>query len=497
MATITPRWEWRTFGRRFGGAEASFAALEPGGVQESDEWYLLTDGGDNVKVRDDLMDIKVLQEVDADGLERWTPVMKAAFPLPAQEVRHVFEALRSPVPDLDREAYTLERFLAELIAPRSDVRAVRVHKRRVRYVIAGCMAEVSDVVADGQGIRTIAIEAADPATVMAAVRSVGLAGYANVSYPRGLAALIDGQPERFAVIDVGTNSVKFHLAERDAAGTWTAVVDRAEVTRLGEGLEMNGAIATPALERTALAIEGMVEEARRHDALAIAAIGTAALRKASNGSQVVRALEERIGIPVEVIPGDEESRLAYLGVQAGLDLPGGVVVVFDTGGGSSQFTFGYDGGVDERFSLEVGAVRYTEQFGLDRRVSEAVLTTARQAIAADLARLDGRPRPDALVGMGGAITNLTAVKLGLATYDPAAVHGATLDRSEIDRQIELYGSQDAEARRSITGLQANRSEVILAGACIVRTIMDKLGHDRLTVSDRGLRHGVLLERFGD
>ena len=101
-----------------------------------------------------------------------------------------------------------------------------------------------------------------------------------------------------------------------------------------------------------------------------------------------------------------------------------------------------------------------------------------------------------LVAMGGAVTNITAVKLGLATYDPDLVQGAVLDRAEIDRQIELYRSRDAEARRAIVGLQPKRAEVILAGASIVRTVMDKLGQQTLTVSDRGLRHGLLIERFG-
>jgi exopolyphosphatase/guanosine-5'-triphosphate,3'-diphosphate pyrophosphatase len=98
--------------------------------------------------------------------------------------------------------------------------------------------------------------------------------------------------------------------------------------------------------------------------------------------------------------------------------------------------------------------------------------------------------------MGGAVTNMTAVQLGLAAYDPDLVQGAALDRAEIDRQIELYRSRDAEARRAIVGLQPNRAEVILAGACIVRTIMEKLGQQTLTVSDRGLRHGLLVDRFG-
>jgi exopolyphosphatase/guanosine-5'-triphosphate,3'-diphosphate pyrophosphatase len=91
---------------------------------------------------------------------------------------------------------------------------------------------------------------------------------------------------------------------------------------------------------------------------------------------------------------------------------------------------------------------------------------------------------------------MTAVMLGLAQYDPDAVQGAILGRAEVDRQIELLRTRDVDARRQIVGLQPKRADVILAGACVVRTVMDKLAQDSLTVSDRGLRHGVLLERFG-
>ena len=97
--------------------------------------------------------------------------------------------------------------------------------------------------------------------------------------------------------------------------------------------------------------------------------------------------------------------------------------------------------------------------------------------------------------MGGAVTNMTAVSKSLAAYDPDQVQGATLTTDEIDRQIELYRTKTADERRQITGLQPKRAEVILAGACNVRTILEKLGAQSLTVSDRGLRHGVLQERF--
>ena len=496
MTEIVPRWEWRWFGRRLGPAESRLQALTPIGVQESDETYLLSGAGDNVKVRDALMDIKVLREVDGNGLEQWTPVMKAGFPLPASEVTRVFAALQLEPPPLQRANYSLQEFINELAVPGGRIRAISVHKRRTRYSVGGCMAELSDVVADGKPTRTIAVESEDAAAVIAAVRSLGLSGYVNTSYPRGLAALIDGKPSLYAVIDVGTNSIKFHLGERDRDGKWRAVVDRAEMTRLGEGLEQHKVIGDAALERTAAAIAGMVDEAKRHGALATVAVGTAGLRIASNRDAVLGAIEQRTGVGIEVISGEEEGRLAYVAATSGLGLNSGSLVVFDTGGGSSQFTFGHDSLVDERFSVNVGAVRYTERYKLDGVVSAEVLREAMAAIAADLSRIDGRAVPAALVAMGGAITNITAVKHGLAHYDPAIVQGTVLDCAEIDRQIELYRSRDADARRAILGLQPKRAEVILAGACIVRTVMEKLGKQNLTVSDRGLRHGVLAERFG-
>ena len=240
----------------------------------------------------------------------------------------------------------------------------------------------------------------------------------------------------------------------------------------------------------------MADEAKRNGVRAIVAVGTAGLRIARNSAAVLETIRARTGISIQVIPGAEEGRLAYLAAKAGLHMPEGSLVVFDTGGGSTQFTFGQGTHVEERFSVDVGAARYTERFGLTGAVGPDLLRAALAAIAADLSRIDGRPRPDALVAMGGAVTNIAAVKHGLTTYDPNIIQGTVLDRDEIDRQIEMYRSRETAQRRSIVGLQPKRAEVILAGACIVRTVMDKLSQGSLVVSDRGLRHGLLAERFG-
>jgi exopolyphosphatase/guanosine-5'-triphosphate,3'-diphosphate pyrophosphatase len=480
--TIVPRWEWRTFGDR------RFAGPVPERVQESDELYLLTAASDaSVKVRDAQMDVKHLQRVGDDGLQQWMPVMKAPLPLSAADARFVLTTLAVPVPELGRDAYSLD----DLTAVSPDIRVVAVHKRREHFTLGGCMAEHTVLGTDSGSTHTIAVEGEDPARVAAAVREAGFDPRANRSVARGLKALAGIGGGRYATIDVGTNSVKFHVGERDH-GTWHTVVDRAEVTRLGEGLDATGRLQRAPIERSVDAVAAMAAEARRSGAEAIAAVGTAGLRIAANANEFIDAVRARCGVEVEVISGEEESRLAYQAAIAGLGVAEGSLLVFDSGGGSSQFTFS-DG---ERFSVDVGAAKYTERFALDGAVTPATVAAARAAIAGDLARIDGREPPAAIIGMGGAVTNMAAVSHQLAAYDSEVVQGTVLDRDEIDRQIELYRTRPAADRRGIVGLQPNRAEVILAGACIVRTVLELLGRDALRVSDRGLRHGLLVERFG-
>ena len=298
-----------------------------------------------------------------------------------------------------------------------------MHKRRERHTLGGCMAELTEIRTADAVTRTIAVESEDPASVIATIGELELGSRPNVCVARGLKALTGFGARRYAAVDVGTTSVKFYVGERRADGEWLTIVDRAEVTRLGEGLAETGRLNHAPIERTVDAVADMVDEARERGAVEIAAVGTAGLRIASNSAAFVDAVQERSGVRVEIIPGDEEARLAYVAVKASLGRSAGTLVVFDTGGGSSQFTFGHDESVDERFSVDVGAARFTERYGLDGPVTADVVAEAREAIGADLARLDGRPTPDELVGIGGAVTNLAAVKHELTAYDPAVVRG--------------------------------------------------------------------------
>jgi exopolyphosphatase/guanosine-5'-triphosphate,3'-diphosphate pyrophosphatase len=300
---------------------------------------------------------------------------------------------------------------------------------------------------------------------------------------------------RYAAIDVGTNSVKLHVAERLDDGSWRTVAGRTEITRLGEGIHESGRLGEEPLRRTVDAVAELADEARRGGVEEIVAVGTAGLRQAANSDEFLAAVRERAGVEVEVIPGEEEARLSYLAAAEALHLGEGRLGVFETGGGSSQFTFGEGGHVEERFSLDLGAVPVTERFGLDRAVDEATVRAARAEIASQLGPLRDRPALDVLAGIGGNVTTLASVQLGLDLYEPGRVRGLELEAAEVDRQIELYRTRDAEERRGIHGLQPKRAEVILAGACIVRTVLAELGRDSLTVSDQGLRHGVLIDRF--
>jgi exopolyphosphatase/guanosine-5'-triphosphate,3'-diphosphate pyrophosphatase len=463
---IIPRWEWRTFDE-VAAAEAHLASETPTQVHDSDELYLVSGGGeDTVKVRDGLIDVKRLEEIDDHGLERWMPVLKRPSTMTVADVRVLADALHA-----------------------TELRTVAVHKRRARYRIGPCAAELVDLRVDGTPMRTFAIESEDRGALLEHLRAAGLDGHPNVSYPRRLRGLTGLLRTRGAVIDVGSNSVKLHVGERDGTG-WRTLADTAVVTRLAENLRPGGPLDPGAVARTAEAVCGLALEARRAGA-PIVAVGTAALRTTGDPGTFTRAVRERCGVEVRVIPGEEEARLGFVAATsaAGRD---GDLVVFETGGGSTQFTFGAGGRIADRMSIDVGAVAITERFGLDDAVSPDVLGRAGAAVAAEL---EGRPRADAVVGIGGVFTNLAAVLHGLAPYDPAVVEGTVLDRAEIEAQIGRYRTMGAARRRGILGLQPARAEVILAGAVIVRAVLEALGHDAVTVSDRGLRHALLAERF--
>ena len=160
-------------------------------VKRSEEIYLLGPGVTaNVKIRDDLLDVKMLEKTDAQGLEQWRPVQKATFPLSDEDAAKALPLLGLPMPLREPAPRTLEQLLAMVTAPSSPVRCVRVAKLRRRFQVSDCAGELTDIAANGKATRTVAIESEDPARVSATVRELGLDAFENVNYTKGLKRLL-------------------------------------------------------------------------------------------------------------------------------------------------------------------------------------------------------------------------------------------------------------------------------------------------------------------
>lgn len=295
-----------------------------------------------------------------------------------------------------------------------------------------------------------------------------------------------------AVIDIGTNSVKMHVATVSDGGT-EVLGDFTEVTRLGEELHDTGKLGDEGIARTADAVTAFHAKALELGAETVVGVGTMALRSAENSKVFTDAVSERCGLDVEVVPGEEEARLSYLAVLSGLGTGEGRVVVFDTGGGSTEFIFGDGEEIRDRYSLNIGSRQPTEEFCNSDPVTE-------EELAAMVAHLEGEfagltPGVDSLVGMGGTVTSLGAVHHEMKVYDPDVIQGSVLTLPVVERMVTMFRSKTIAERRETVGLMPKRADVILAGATIVMTIMRKLEASELTISDRGLRHGLFYDRF--
>lgn len=184
---IVPRWEWRCFAPSLE-ALARAAGLPPDAAsRESDEIYLLDLlRTENAKIRDEILDIKRLHDIDVDGLELWEPVFKARFPIGHRELAAAFEAFGLHVAAGPRESYAIDQFLAEVIAPRPDFRVVHVHKARRGFTCDRCIAEFVQLKVEGRALESFSLEHEDPALISAALQRLGVDSHGNTSYPTGL-----------------------------------------------------------------------------------------------------------------------------------------------------------------------------------------------------------------------------------------------------------------------------------------------------------------------
>ena len=184
---IVLRWEWRCFAPSLAAIAQAVAIPSDAASRESDEIYLLDGGGSaNVKIRDGVLDIKRLRQIDADGLELWEPVFKARFPLGRSDLAAASAVWPLPLETLPGETCTVERFIEEVISLRADLHVARVHKSRRAFTFAGCIAELVQLTVDSRTLESFSLEHEDPKRILAALLTLGLDGHANTNYSLGL-----------------------------------------------------------------------------------------------------------------------------------------------------------------------------------------------------------------------------------------------------------------------------------------------------------------------
>ena len=301
---------------------------------------------------------------------------------------------------------------------------------------------------------------------------------------------------RYAAIDVGTNSVLLLVAERQADGRFIAVEERSEITRLGKGVDQSKTLSPEALETTLKVLERFSQEARDLGAKGIVATATSAARDATNGKVFIDGAKSRAGLDVEIISGSEEARLSF--ASAFSDFGGKTpLVVLDIGGGSTEFIYGdVKGEVTFRHSFDVGAVRLTERHVKTDPPSHAELEAIDAMLAKTFGELPVPPPGFKMVGVAGTVTTLCAVARRVEPYDPSLIHGAVLPLTEVNAALTRLASLPTSLRKTVPGLQPKRADVIVAGGLVFRAAMRALGVNEVIVSDRGLRWGLLADRFG-
>jgi exopolyphosphatase/guanosine-5'-triphosphate,3'-diphosphate pyrophosphatase len=296
--------------------------------------------------------------------------------------------------------------------------------------------------------------------------------------------------DRVAAFDIGTNTVLLLVAERGPDGP-RAVVERAEITRLGRGVDRTRRLDDAAIGRTLDALSRFAAEARASGATSFAAVATSASRDAENGAEFRARAEAIVGGVVEIVSGRREADLTFRGALGGLGIEGSRVAVVDVGGGSTEIVVGVEGACTFAHSYDVGSVRLTERHVPDDPPTAADLAAVRAAARGAYATPAPPPGPyDAVVAIAGTATTYAAVELEIARYEEAPPHGARLSVATLERQIERLAGLPLASRGEVVGLDPKRADVIVAGGLVLVEAARALGAAEIVVSDRGVRWGL-------
>lgn len=297
------------------------------------------------------------------------------------------------------------------------------------------------------------------------------------------------------ILDIGTQSILYLLADISDQSI-TPIHQEVRSARLGEGLDSTGFISEMALDRTVKILHELKDLAEQQSARSFHAVGTQIFRKAQNRNDVLDEIMRRTGISIEILSEDEEALWSYRGAIGNKPMDGPVIAA-DIGGGSTEIVLGKGEKIICVNSFPIGSVILTERCFQEGPPSEREYRDIRKAIfdAFGPRGKDTFQQADTLVGIGGTITTLTALHLGLDQYDAEKVDGFPLHQTVVGKYLNMMLQQSVDERKAWLSLDPSRADIILAGTIILNNIMELGRFDHVIVSDRGLRFGILLREM--
>lgn len=301
---------------------------------------------------------------------------------------------------------------------------------------------------------------------------------------------------RVAVIDIGSNSTRLLIADLDDERIVDELERRSVVTRLGTGVDANGQLQDDAMERVYSTLDEFEEEIERHHPEKKIAILTSAVRDATNGSEFAQAVADRYGFEPHVLEGDEEAGLTFLGATSERDPEDETpTLVVDIGGGSTELVIGSGREASFHVSTQAGVVRQTERHIENDPPSPEELDHLSEdvrAIISDAVKPELRGEVSHCIAVAGTATSLAAIAQRLEPYDAEKVHGYTVTKDEAERILSELAAIPLEQRRATPGLHPDRAPTIVAGAIILREVMELFGLSAIEVSEHDVLRGAAL-----
>jgi exopolyphosphatase/guanosine-5'-triphosphate,3'-diphosphate pyrophosphatase len=301
---------------------------------------------------------------------------------------------------------------------------------------------------------------------------------------------------RAAAIDVGTNSVLLTVAEIKPSGKLSALCQAQKITRLGKDTHTTKRLLPERIRKTVQTVKNFQRIAQKLEAEKLWLVGTSALREARNRADFVKRLKSETGLKIEIISGKKEAELGLLGALSDLRLSKLKFTLIDIGGGSTEITLSVNSKILSSTSLNFGAVRLTEQFFPKNAVSQPGLQTLLAFLSYNWQRFKRWKFANSdLVGTGGTVTTLAALDLNLKKYQSKKVHGHLLKLTTLERFLQKLSRLNLSQRKKYLKIDPGRADIIVAGAAILLSFMHHFGFEKITISDKGLRWGLLYSKL--